>query len=519
MSLYNKPDFKVNYGTNTPSYTHKKNNSLNFTTNPGKFLQDNANKFQRSKLELKTNPKSNENTENNIIKYNNYMTSNPNINKLLTSTNKNNRRIEINLNKNYSPTAKLNKSTGENIILLRHKQSTSQNNINNKISNNENNSNKECNIIINNNINDTKDKYNNKNKNLNNINININISKKIISTYYNKSRDKKNLVVKKKSLSSMTNSDTKDNENNKYYKKNSKDELKKSNYDGAGVVKNQSSNILKKFSNYESSMNNINNITSTQSKNSMNHNSLGHFSTNSNMSTNTNKNNNHISKSNINNYKNNINKNNHINYTSNDIYNDNNSNNKENNKKNQGSVLNKIIKENKSMYLSQIQIPINSSCSPRNINSIQNYLKYLNLGQNNSKNYKNSPYNRSKYQKLSANNINYIHNNTENNIYNNTYNYDYSNNAFTPNSYHSDNNNYINAPKDENDNNIIQKKSPSKSTYMTRRNKNSNQKYSNSNSEHENKEVIGPLIESPEELHYFYVKIFQKGNNINFDNK
>ena len=315
----------------------------------------------------------------------------------------------------------------------------------------------------------------------------------------------------------MTNSDTKDNnENNKYYKKNGKDELKKSNYDGVGVVKNQSSNILKKFSNYESSMNNINNITSTQSKNSMNHNSLGHFSTNSNMSTNTNKNNNHISKSNVNNYKNNINKNNHINYTCNEILINNN---KENNKKNQGSVLNKIIKENKSMYLSQIQIPFNSSCSPRNINSIQNYLKYLNLGQNNSKNYKNSPYNRSKYQKLSANNINYIHNNTENNIYNNTYNYDYSNNVFTPNSYHNNNNNYINVPKDDNDNNIIQKKSPSKSTYMTRRNKNSNQKCSNSNSENENKEVIGPSIESPEELHYFYVKIFQKGNNINFDNK
>ena len=173
MSVYNKPDFKANYGTNTPSYTHKKNNSLNFTTNPGKFLQDNANKFQKTKLELKTNPKSNENAENNINKYNNYMTSNPNINKLLTSTNKSNRRIEINLNKNYSPTFKLNKSTGENIILLKHKQSTSHNNINSKIPYNENNSNKECNIIINNNINDTKDKYSNKNKNLNNININI----------------------------------------------------------------------------------------------------------------------------------------------------------------------------------------------------------------------------------------------------------------------------------------------------------------------------------------------------------
>ena len=52
------------------------------------------------------------------------------------------------------------------------------------------------------------------------------------------------------------------------------------------------------------------------------------------------------------------------------------------------------------MYLSQIQMPINSS-SPRSINSIQNYLKYLHIG----KNYKNSPQNRSKNQKLIANNI------------------------------------------------------------------------------------------------------------------
>ena len=37
------------------------------------------------------------------------------------------------------------------------------------------------------------------------------------------------------------------------------------------------------------------------------------------------------------------------------------------------------------MYLSKIQIPINSSVSPRNINSIQNYLKYLHIGLNNKK--------------------------------------------------------------------------------------------------------------------------------------
>ena len=84
------------------------------------------------------------------------------------------------------------------------------------------------------------------------------------------------------------------------------------------MIKNKSSNILKKFSNFEPSMNNL-------VKNGITHNSLGHFSTNSNMSTNTNKNN-QYSKSNVNINKNSISKNNHINYTSNDIYNINNSN-------------------------------------------------------------------------------------------------------------------------------------------------------------------------------------------------
>ena len=80
---------------------------------------------------------------------------------------------------------------------------------------------------------------------------------------------------------------------------------------------NISESALKKISNHEISM--------IQNKNSLNLNSLGHFSTNSNMSTNTNKNN--CSKSNIN-LNNSKQKNIHINYTSNDIYNNNNINNK-----------------------------------------------------------------------------------------------------------------------------------------------------------------------------------------------
>ena len=492
MSVYNNPDFKANYGTNTPSYTNKKNNSLNFTTNPGKFLQDNANKFQKTKLELKTNPKSNENAENNIIKYNNYMTSNPNINKLLTSTNKNNRRIEINLNKNYSPASKLNKSTGENIILLRHKQSTSQNNINNKISHNENNSNKECNIIINN----LKEKNNNKSKsnlnNLNNINININISKKIISTYYNKSKDKKNIVIKKNSVNSINGTNLKQTENTKYYRINNKDNMNK----------NPSEIILSKFSSNDPNVLNINNSSTNtntnKSKNNKNH-SL-YFSSNSNKNILYNKTN-----------SNNTYKSNHINYTSNDIYNNTNNNNNANlnyknyKKKNNGSVINKNVKDNKSMYLSQIQIPMNASYSPRNINSIQNYLKYLNLGQNN-KNFKNSPQNRSKNQnqKFSASNINPMNNNNniESSVYNNNKSNYEKDNEFKHNTFN----------KSDINSNVIRNCSP--------KNKNSKVKKRRNESNISLNNEIGDFnFENPEELHYFYVKIFQKGKIINFDEK
>ena len=107
MSVYNKPDLKTKIGSNTQSFTHKKNNSHNFTSNTGRFLQENSNKIIKNKLEL--NNTQNNNTENNIVNNNNYMGPNSNISKLLTTTNKNNRKIEINLNKNYSPTSRINK--------------------------------------------------------------------------------------------------------------------------------------------------------------------------------------------------------------------------------------------------------------------------------------------------------------------------------------------------------------------------------------------------------------------------
>ena len=84
---------------------------------------------------------------------------------------------------------------------------------------------------------------------MNNINININISKKIISTYYNKSKDKNNIIVKKKSINSLNTSNSKENKNtannnNKYHQinnitnKEKEESIKKTNNDI--LVKNQS---------------------------------------------------------------------------------------------------------------------------------------------------------------------------------------------------------------------------------------------------------------------------------------
>ena len=443
MSIYNKPDLKINIGCNTPSF-HKKINSMNFSSsNTGRTQQDNYKKyFSKNKFDLKhtTNIKS----ENNIINYNNQqIIPNSNINKVLTSSNLKNRRIEIDLNKNNSPSSsKFNKSVGDNTILFKHKQSTSQNNINNK--------------IINYNINNGKEINHNKSKNsLNNINININISKKIISTYYNKSKEKKNLIVKKKSINSLNNSTKKDknkynqsnnNINNILYN-NNKDDIKKSNNEN--IVKNQSERNFKKLQNNNNdsySVNYYSNQNKNLNTNTGNHNSLAYFSTNSNMSTNTNKNNMNNS---------NLYMSNNPNYTRDDIYNNYFSNRDRDrgiNKKNYGNVFNKIIKENKSTCFSQIQSPIGISHTQGNINSIQNYLKYLNIGQKN-KNYKNTPnISKNKAHKLSANNI-YNHNNTESNIYNNNYNsvYKYeTQTTFSQNNY--------NKLNDDNENiNIIHK--------------------------------------------------------------
>ena len=471
MSIYNKPDLKINIGCNTPSF-HKKINSMNFSSsNTGRSQQENLKKYN-SKNKFDTKGSTNINQENNAINYNNHNIPNSNINKVLTSANVKNRRIEINLNKNNSPNSfKFNKSIGENTILFKHKQTTSHNNINNK--------------IINYNINNTKNNNHNKSKNsLNNINININISKKIISTYYNKSKDKKNLIVKKKSINSLNNSNKK-NLKNYQIKNNNKEEIKNNN---EIIEKNQSERIFTKFQNNDSYLINHSN----QNKNNGNHNSLAYFSTSSNMSTSTNKNNN------INNS--NIFTNNNQNLTNNEIYNNYYSN-RDINKKNYGNIFNKIIKENKSLYFSQLQSPISQSHTQGNINSIQNYLKYLNIGQKN-KNSKNNPsMNKTKGHKLSANNINYIHNNTESNIYNNihynsTYNYEIHS-TFSQNNY----NKLI-----EDNSNLI--------TNLKR-----NRKCNISTDIPEIKEVNNELIESPEELHYFYIQLLQKGNKLNFDIK
>ena len=219
------------------------------------------------------------------------------------------------------------------------------------------------------------------------------------------------------------------------------------------------------------------------------------------MSTNTNKNNMNNS---------NLYMSNNPNYTRDDIYNNYFSNRDRDrgiNKKNYGNVFNKIIKENKSTCFSQIQSPIGISHTQGNINSIQNYLKYLNIGQKN-KNYKNTPnISKNKAHKLSANNI-YNHNNTESNIYNNNYNsvYKYeTQTTFSQNNY--------NKLNDDNENiNII----PNLKNHrkFNKINENKENKVNK-----ENKEINGFKIESPEELHYFYIKTLQKGKKVNFDHK
>ena len=454
MSVYNKPGLKDINSNSTPQISHKKNNSMNYSMNEVKFLQGNANN-NLYKQNLVTNPYLNLNTESNINSK--PMSANSNINKLLTSTNLKNRRIEIDLDKDIS-SPKFNNSARDNIILLKNKQSTSQNNINNK----------------------------NKNNNFNNINININISKKIISTYYNKSKNKKNIVVKKNSINSINNSNSnlKKPENIKYSKIINKE----------NIYKNPSEVILRKYSNKNSNLKSSN--YSNQNKNKINYNSL-YFSTNNNITDINNKNN---TKS-----KSNIYKNNHINYNSNDI-NTNTNNYFNNGKKYNGSVINNKIKDNKSTYLSQIQIPMNVSFSPKNINSIQNYFKYLGSGQNN--NYKNNIYNKNK--KLSNNSTNtYIHNNTEVNLYNNTY---INENINTVNENLYDIKNIMDFNKNDNPNISSNNYLPNKNR-IKKNQRNQSQSFNKFNND--NDEFS---FETPEELHYFFVNLFQKGKVLNFDN-
>ena len=331
MSVYNKPDIKPRLGNNTPSYIHRKINSVNFGTNSYKS-KENDNKYN------------NINTEENI-------------NKLYTPTYRN-KKIEIKLNKNYSPRSGLNKTSKENLILLKKRQ-TSSNNLNNS---------KNCNIIINNNIesnSNINEKYSKNNNG--NINININISKNIT---YIKSKDKKNII------NSANNSELK----NKY------------------------------------------NINQHQTKNNNN--------TNTNI----------IRK---------------------EYEHDNN--------------YNKIRKDNKPKHLNQIQLPMNSSVSPRNylrINQGKNYINKINKSYNNKNN----------NQRLTDNNNILNHNNTENNI---LINKDSSYNTYKKKTG---------------------KNSPKKGIYMKRKNSFKNLNFD-----------IDADVDCPEELHFFLINIFQKGNKLNFE--
>ena len=300
MSVYNKPDIKQKLvSKNASSYIHKKANSYNFLPNSEKIRQEDSKKYNKKKLELSPN-----NNESNFINLN-YTTT---VKELLASTNNNKKKIEINLNKNYSPNARLSKNNKNKIILLKHnKQSTSMNNIN---------KNKNCNIIINNNINNNINNHintnpnikedENKNKNMNNININIHISKKVIKQIQSK--------------------------------------------------------------------------------------------------------------------------------------------------------------DDKAMFLNQIQIPMNSV--QRN-NNAKNYLKYKENITNKTS------------QKLSTNNLNLKHNNTENNLFNKSFNTTYKK---------------------------FGKNSPRKNSVYIKRKKNGNNNFDID-------------VDCPEELHFFYIKIFQRGNKINFEKK
>ena len=74
MSVYNKPDLKINMGCNTPSY-HKKINSMNIAPfNTGRNQQGNIKKHSSKNINNTTDVSS----ENNIINNNNQIIQNNN---------------------------------------------------------------------------------------------------------------------------------------------------------------------------------------------------------------------------------------------------------------------------------------------------------------------------------------------------------------------------------------------------------------------------------------------------------
>ena len=114
MSIYNKSNTKINIGASTPSYSHKKINSFNFICDSGRIGQGNSKK-QISKKKIDTKSNTNLNSKININNSNNYMRASPSINKVLTSSNLKNRKIDIDLNKNNSPQFKFNKCVSEQL--------------------------------------------------------------------------------------------------------------------------------------------------------------------------------------------------------------------------------------------------------------------------------------------------------------------------------------------------------------------------------------------------------------------
>ena len=106
MSIYDKPELKINLDCNTPSICHKKINSVNFSSsNSYRYNQIDPKKYiHKNKLNVKS--PSNINSKVNAINYNSNIMPKSGINKVMMSSNLKNKRIEINLNKKNSPRIK-----------------------------------------------------------------------------------------------------------------------------------------------------------------------------------------------------------------------------------------------------------------------------------------------------------------------------------------------------------------------------------------------------------------------------